>query len=542
MTNSRSDVQRQFELLFDRISQVKHAFESCPSYDSSSNDTGSEYDTDDALETNITEETSPGTNENTDRQAPGQEQPQGIERKNDELTWLPETAQEMENGEYNKENGFVELYHSAESEKADIPDERERYFEHGANEDTVGLCDFPALSETGTDLKAADKLNLNHPLHITHEIPNTNEHTPHSAYVSQIETHDESKIQEAFGEENYRNAEKMVGCTYFWRSNIKPRRPLHENSVPPTLTTEEYEYDYFTNENDNGLTESVNSIITQSQSTEHDNDIGDISDEVNNFNFISIEGGLVSFTVKSDWDCESMDTENEHNILHFEDGFVSFDVKYTGSSNAFASTCLEYSSDYDIFSDDEPIGIDALFDNELADSYSETDKLSVESEDSLDGLANLFDESAISDENEDSRTPELDHEETEYEDDQESESSEIHAKEFSGSPPSPSHSEARIECSFAGVVLLNALPRLLTSSLVSSFFSTPSLSFAFYKPVVIRGSSWLSASDLSKLSFSSQELPFNKVYGLTFPEAAESNFDTLSTTSKESSLESVCES
>ena len=551
MTNTRGDVQRQFELLYARISHIKHAFESCPSYDSSSNDTGSEYDTDDALDANlITEKTSSDTIENTDKEVLGLEQPQDAEHVNGELTGLSETSLETESDKDIGGNSGVESSNTTENISSVIPDAKEKCYCEYDTEDRENLSDSSDLSVTETDSTSDDEDIVSVKLDTTHEIQNANEQNLNLMHVPQTETTNDSSL--ASEKENHRNADQTSAYTSFWKINIKPRRPLHEKSIP-AMKVGEGEYVIETGMVDGGLIEPLEPSSIQSPGVDNAQDRDDKSHQ-NDLNFINIEEGFVSFTVKSDIDCLSTDSESELEFLDFEDGLVRFDVKSMGFSADFAFTYLEYSSDDDAFPNDETFGIETLFNKEWIDSYLETDNVldhrSDESEESsLDGLANLFEESllsGLSDNSGISKTPESHLKEIEFEAVEENETTEILAEDeddvflISESQPAPNRSEARIECSFAGVVLLNALPKLLTSSLMSSFFSSPSLSFAFYKPVLLRGTSWLSTNDFSKLSFSSQELPFNKFYGIT-----EAHFDTLSTkstTSTESSLKSICES
>ena len=555
MTNTRGDVQRQFELLYDRISHIKHAFESCTNYDSSSNDTGSEYDTDDALDTNlITQKTYSDRIEKTDKAALGLEQPHDAEHVNGELTGLSETSLEAESGKDIGGNNGVESSNTAENISAVIPDAKETCYCEYDTEDWEN-CDSPHLSVTETDSTFDDAGIVSGNLDTTHEIQNANEQKLSLTHVWQTETTNDSSL--ASEKENHRNADQTIACTSFWKINIKPRRPLHEKYIP-AMKVGEGEYVIETGMVDGGLIEQLEPSNIQSPGVDNVEDRDDKSHQ-NELNFINIVEGVVSFNVKSDCDCASTDSESELEFLEFVDGLVRFDVKSAGFNTDLAFTYFEYSSDDDVFSNDETFGIETLFNMELINSYSETDSIlehrSDETEESsLYGLANLFEEGLLSDNNDMSITLESHPKDTEFEAVKENKTTEILAEEeddsvtgvslISETQPAPNRSEARIECSFAGVVLLNALPKLLTSSLMSRFFSSPSLSFAFYKPGVLRGTSWLSTTDYSKLSFSSQELPFNKFYGLTLPGTG-THFDTLSTkstTSTESSLKSICES
>ena len=554
MTNSRSDVQRQFELLYHRISQIKHEFESCSNYDSSGNNTESEYDTDDGLEIDFKENTSFNTEERNDKKTGrrSNNKTQSDEKEIDEST-----------------NGLSETSHGSDSEK-DIDDtssaggksqtaiddkldetpnvtkpdtaDRDSHCEGIRN-----LSNFRDFSQTKSDFLSVEDEFPSRQSNFTFEIPNANEQALNLASVRQNKTNYISDliVQKCKHRTDVLNSKYAA----FWTFNIRPRRPLHAKFPGQGVNIDK-------DEHIEGFTASVSDIDTNSSlepldardiqtPTEYNDHHGGIDSDEENLNFISVEGGFISFTVKSDCDSLSTDSESELDFLHFEDGRVRFDVKSTGYSNTdFAYTYFEYSSEDDIFLSDETIGIEALFDDHLAD----------ECEDSLDGLEKLFDESLHSDNNKVSKTPGSLLKEAEIEAVEVTESIETPAEKendaisdvpiLSPSQPSPNPCEARIEYSFAGVVLLNALPRLLTSSLVSSFFSTPTLSFAFYKPVSLRSSSWLTASDFANLSFSSHELPFKKFYGLTFPDS-ESHLETLSTkstSSKESSLESVCES
>lgn len=554
MRNSRDDVKRQFELLYQRISQLKEEFECCPSYDSSGNSTESEYDMNELIGNDILEkglaaevqnqgDAANNTLSDDKREKLIISDGMASERDSNVSTVTHDSTNDADHENKTDDNKNLKVHKKDcnESERSDLRDD---------------------ITISKTELTSEKQKVNGHTINCAEQNEITNGCTANSSIES---------IERQTGSTN-----KIPLCSTLFKFNIKPRRPLHENSSKGQDMDETYSVSkhieeargepVFKEDSDNSF-ESLDAS-TNFFSIEDYSQTDMLEETGEEMKFIRLEDGYISFTVasedyvtsRSDYSDDNSDSDSgsEVQFLHFEDGFVRFDVKFASNGiNNLKVNYFENTSGDDIFLEDETVGIAALFNSELTDSNSESNTLYDYSENTgaeyLDGLLQLFQENAEFD-TDIKTSEETDNEnETKSVEDDDASSSSVGTEctSLSDMPDAlvdqHHHMEPsirRIEYSFAGVVLLNTLPRLLTSSLVSSLFSSPSFSFAFYKPMNQRSACCLSSSDLAKLTFSSQDLPFKKICEMNFPER-ESHFETLSTkstSSKGSSLESVCES
>ena len=610
MKNGKEEIQRQFELLYHKITRLKEEFESSSSYDSSGHNTDSESSSDYELHfEKVNNETATKDSalihyENSLKNSVHSEEKSNFNSTNDEsfnsTELQEETDADSESSSNNqaprdvvanasieqhpfsttsiyvrlgdsevKENDQENKIHVHDHDYKDICHEHESSKTENADTDTV-----EAESEENITTDQKDVNRMENP---GSAVQNMFESTPHQTNSPGIATYesDTSKI-DAHTKELIApkcSTKHYLHKTRLFMFNIQPRRRLHQLTAIRNEETEELCYGESTkNENptepvtedsvhDKPDIASVLAIATENltSKTSGTTDISHTAESTvaSAFNFISVEDGLISFRVQSDNYCpdvsninddtSSIFSETDLDFLDVQDGYITFKA----ISKAYnANTLLSFTDDEDIFSDEETYSIEALFNGEnlIEDTVENDDEY-------LEGLPQMFDNKSTDKNNEGHNQDDL---KITYQAetnaaavcDAMSSGSELEApvkKESDISAANFNQTELRsrsTEYSFAGVMLLNALPSVLTSSILS-VFSNPAFGFTFYKPVPLKRCSGLTSSDFAKVSFSSQELPFKNLTGLPFGDS-DSQFETLSTCSTSSKgssrTESVCES
>ena len=611
MKNSKHDVQREFELLYERISEIKLHLEASLIYDSSGQTSECESCPDDELLSSDTSSEITKPDDKASTHTSQTEEPVGKYSTDNEFKYL-DTVENLE-GKY-----AVAVSSSKQQQDPNSCKDSISFNTKVLDTNTVELNDKDQASENkiydnkdtshqGHDmLKVTDdtddtivnlrckEIDASFPeTDMKAEIQNTNKHRTDQEHLNKYDKHRRPDKESYINQKRFKRDASGHNPTWTrsFMFNIRPRRRLHESNFAGSkedidtycpndarCLREDTETETIIKDMGPEVTDNLLASMTVDEIIETDADDNKClssqdSHETENFNYLTVEGEFISFCTKSldsysdSSSDETFSTAFEPTLqfLDFRDGLVTFSIKSEDYNVDLAKPYSEYSDSEayeDVFSDDGTYGIESLFNTTGMDSDNITVELNEEPEnladESLEAIAQLYDQDNYSDREVQDRKRKVDaSEETESvtggngivgskildevalvnHEDGHTLDQHLSARK------TPNHMEQKsqtIQCQFAGVVLLNALPRIVTSSLFSNLFSNPTYSFTFYQPIPLRNWSRLSSSDFAKLSFSSQELPFKNLAELTCRDVG-SHFETLSTSSKESSLESVCE-
>ena len=584
MKNSRNDIQEQFELLYRNICQIKEDLQAPLIYDSSGQNSEYESCSDDDehhLFYDSTELPELSKQNNTAQHVSQDVKDTGTsETTQINETISPKTSINLEENSCSplvdelNQNDSISFTVSAVDQSSEPLESSSCDINNNAESSHLKIAQHNSedTSDTNTRRSIGESLNLEFQ---NSQTTLTNRNEANCVYDSSCfnAKQDQQRANAFISKQSWTRS-----CTF----NIKPRRRLHEY----TFVEIRDEKDIACAINDGAKPYDV--ILTSTKSLElaqtmvitdcvTKTDVGDLinahrqdSFEKEQLKYLSFESGYISFrdTLHDDWSDSASSVRSDENVstpleelqyLEFQGGIVSFCTK----SEAFDPVALGniYSDDDDTLSEDGTYGFESLFDEQNATIDNSTYEFDYKLDENLDGISRLFHQPILKTEtenpNENANIHQSNLEETQcktektlsYETNLLNENEHVMQVDEHLADLKPSENikanemvekTENTQYHFSGVVLLNALPSLLTSSLFPNMFSTPSYRNTFFQTFPLRSLSHLSSSDFAKISFSSQELPFKNISYLTCSDP-KSHFETVSTSSKESSLESVCE-
>ena len=584
MKNSSKDIQEQFELLYRNICQIKEDLQAPLIYDSSGQNSEYESCSDDDehhLFYDSTELPELSKQNNTAQHVSQYVKDTGTS----EITPINETVSPKTsiNLEENSCSPLVDVFNQNDSISFTIStvDQSSEPLESSScdiNNNAksrhlkIAQHNSEDTSDTDTRRSIGESLNLEFQ---NSQTTLTNRNKANCVYDSSCFN----------AKQDQQRANAFISKQSWTRScifNIKPRRRLHEytfvdsrdeKDIACAINEGAKPYDVIrtsTKSLELAQTMVITDCVTKT-------DVGDLinahpqdSFKTEQLKYLSFESGYISFrdTSHDDWSDSASLISSDENVstpleelqyLKFQGGIVSFCTK----SDAFDPDALgnSYSDDDDIMSEDGTYGFEKLFDEHDANIDNNTYEFDYRLDENLEGITELFTQSVdITDTenaNENKNMHPSDSVELKWETEKtislgtDSLNENEHVMQADKIPADLKQSvnmkaneivekTENTQYHFAGVVLLNALPSLLTSSLFPNMFSTPSYRNSLFQTFPLRSWSHLSSSDFAKISFSSQELPIKNISYITCSDP-KSHFETVSTSSKESSLESVCE-
>ena len=584
MKNSSKDIQEQFELLYRKICQIKEDLQAPLIYDSSGQNSEYESCSDDDehhLFYDSTELPELSKQNNTAQHVSQDVKDTGTSETTPiNETVSPKTSINLEENscsplvdEFNKNDSISFTVSTVdqssvplESSSCDIDNNAE------SSHLKIAQHNSEDISDTNTRRSIGESLNLEFQ---NSQTTLTNSNEANCVYDSSCfnAKQDQQRANAFISKQSW------TGSCIF---NIKPRRRLHEYTFVETRD----EKDIACAINDGAKPYDVIRTSTKSMELAQTMvitdcvtkmDVGDLinahrqdSFEKEQLKYLSFESGYISFrdTLHDDWSDSASLVRSDENVstpleelqyLEFQGGIVSFCTK----SEAFDPVALgkTYSDDDDTLSEDGTYGFESLFDEQNATIDNSTYAFDYKLDENLDGISGLFNQPILKTEtenpNENTNIHQSNLGETQCKTEKTlssgtnllNENEHVMQVDEHLADLKPSENikanemvekTENTQYHFAGVVLLNALPSLLTSSLFPNMFSSPSYRNTFFQTFPLRSWSHLSSSDFAKISFSSRELPFKSLSYLTCSDS-KSHFETVSTSSKESSLESVCE-
>ena len=584
MKNSRNDIQEQFELLYRKICQIKEDLQAPLIYDSSGQNSEYEPCSDDdehhifydsielpelSKQNNTAQHVSQDVNDTgTSETTPINE------------TVSPKTSINLEENscsplvdEFNQNDSISFTVSTVlQSSEPLVNSSCDKNNNAESSHLKVAPHNSEDTSDTNTRCSIGESLNLEFQ---NSQTTLTNRNEANCVYDSSCFN----------AKQDQQRASAFISKHSWTRScifNIKPRRRLHEytfveirdeKDITCAINKGAKTYDVTltsTNSMEVAQTMVITDCVTKTDVDDLINAHPQDFFEKEQLKYLSFEGGYISFrdTSHDDRSDSASSVRSDENVstpleelqyLEFRGGIVSFST----NSEAFDPDALgnAYSDDDDIISEDGIYGFESLFDEHDANIDNNTYEFDFRLDENLEGITELFTQSVdITDTenaNENKNMHPSDSVELKWETEKtislgtNSLNENEHVMQADKIPADLKQSgnikanemvekTENTQYHFAGVVLLNALPSILTSSLFPNMFSTPSYRNTFFQTFPLRSWSHLSSSDFAKISFSSQELPFKNLSYLTCSDS-KSHFETVSTSSKGSSLESVCE-
>ena len=586
MKNSRNDIQEQFELLYRNICQIKEDLQAPLSYESSGQNSEYESCSDDDEHHVFYDSTEFNLPELSKQNNTAQDVSQDVKATGtSETTPINEAVPPKTsiNLEENSCSILVEELHQNDSISFTVS--------------TVDQSLVPLESSSCDINNTAESSHLKVAQHNSEDIADTNTRrsigeslnfefqNSQTILTNRNEANCVHDISCFNAKQNQQRANTFISKHSWTRScifNIKPRRRLHEytfvkirdeKNIACAINDGAKPYDGILTSTDSmklAQTMVITDCVTKTDVDDPINAHQQNSFEKEQLKYLSFESGYISFrdTSHDDWSDSASSVRSDETVstsleelqyLEFRGGIVSFST----NSEAFDPDALgnAYSDDDDIISEDGTYGFEALFDEHDANIDNTTDEFDYKWDENLEGITELFTQAIVITDTENANENRNMHPsdsveikcETEkaislgtsslYENEHVMQADKIPADlKQSGNMKANEMVEKteNTQYHYAGVVLLNALPNLLTSSLFPNMFSTPSYRSTFFQTFPLRSWSHLSSNDFAKISFSSQELPFKNLSYITCSDP-KSHFETVSTSSKESSLESVCE-